>query len=421
MPLSSLAVISRLQQLEDLEVALDTPKMNEVAPLLDLPTKLTRLALNVPSDSLFVISGLQQLQQLSVLLPGEAAAPLSDLPSGLTRPVLTPTNPPGWSQGTFRLLQQDPSQVRVLELSSVMVHVSALSSMRQLQKLIIDRCVLLPGGPCVLLPGAAPLSSRVSALLAVVGELTLLHELKLDLYFEQSEVEAVPSVAFSALTASSQLRVLHVELSHDTEVALPGPDVLQHMFPAGRLLGQLHTLVLGPPDFCPLHWCLSLADLALIAASCPALQTLSLVDVFELASEDSLRPLLDLTMLSSLRVGGAAWDDSAAGVVAQLTQLTSLEWVLTQDDSSRLSQAGLLQLAALDRLQFFSLDTAEKLDDKIPMLLDELLGERVCAPRFTPSDQVGCWLERAGAFPALYTTTLACLPSFKPAFYPAHA
>jgi hypothetical protein len=55
----------------------------------------------------------------------------------------------------------------------------------------------------------------------------------------------MPTAAFSVLTASSQLRVLDIELSRWNEVPVPGPDVLQHMFPAGRQLAQLHTLVLG--------------------------------------------------------------------------------------------------------------------------------------------------------------------------------
>jgi hypothetical protein len=269
----------------------------------------------------------------------------------------------------------------------------------------------------------------VSALLAVVGELKLLHELKLVVDFRDDgdeqdvEVEAVPSAAFAALTASSQLRVLHVELSHDTEVALPGPDVLRHMFPAGRRLGQLHTLVLGSVQYCTSQWRVPLAALARIAASCPAVQTLSLVDVFEEGRQRRLLPLLDLTMLSSLRVGGAAWNDSAAGVVAQLTQLTSLEWVLTQGWYSnalgdpikdyQLTRTGLAQLVSLERLQYCSIDQAEALT-QTPLLDFELK----FLPEFTSSDQVCCWqvdaLQQVPE-PTLHNDTLACLPSFQPA------
>jgi hypothetical protein len=256
--------------------------------------------------------------------------------------------------------------------------------MTQLQKLAIKGCLKL------LLPEAASVNSRVSTLLAVVGELTLLLELKLVLDVDEDEVEAVPSAAFAALTASSQLHVLNVELSHDAEVAFPGPDVLQQMFPAGRLLRQLHTLVLGSADvdyYCS-EWSVPSADLARVAASCSALQTLSLVDVFVPGSQSSLQPLLDLTMLSSLRVGGAAWDDSAAGVVAQLTQLTSLEWVHTHDDPDRcgMSQAGLLRLAALEQLHCLSIRAADVLDENA-RLEDELGSLPI---ELASSDEV-CW------------------------------
>jgi hypothetical protein len=144
-----------------------------------------------------------------------------------------------------------------------------------------------------------------------------------------------------------------------------------------------------------------LADLGLIATSCPALQTLDLVGAFEPGDAKSLRPLLDLSMLSSLRVGGAAWTDSAAGVVAELTQLTSLEWTSTDEDDSeypdcgwygpgdwreimencrrqgKLSRAGLAQLAALERLQYCSIDCYE------PGSTSRL--------KFASSDQVSCW------------------------------
>jgi hypothetical protein len=114
MPLSSLAVLSGLQQLEDFAVYM--PKTADVTPLPDLSTKLTRLNLRVPSGSLAVLnlSRLQQLQDLSMFLPVVAGAaaglPLPDLPSGLTRLVVAPKNPDvlsadGYSYDGARRLQ----------------------------------------------------------------------------------------------------------------------------------------------------------------------------------------------------------------------------------------------------------------------------------------------------------------------------
>jgi hypothetical protein len=265
-----------------------------LAAVLQACSRLRRLTLRyweranecMPLSSLAVVSGLQQLQDLTLFLPNEVAGlPLPDLPSGLTRLLLGPANPPWQLRTTYSLLQQDLSQLRGLWLCNIGVDVSALSSMSKLYRLTMDRCVLLPE--------AATLSSRVSALLAVVGQLTRLRKLKLVLDFEgeEEEGEEVPSAAFSALTASSQLQVLHIELSLSTDMALPGPDVLQHMFPTGRQLGQLHTLVLGSVEPLSSQWHVPAADLARIVASCPALQDLSLVDVLEPGDEAFLRHL----------------------------------------------------------------------------------------------------------------------------------
>lgn len=376
MPPSSLASVRGLQQLQHLEV--DMPEAAGVTPLPDLATTLTRLELRVPLGSLAVLSALQplqQLQELSALVPespappafAPPAVPLPDLPCSLTRLVLGPREPT-WMRGAHKLVQRDLSQLRLLELSKVTVHVSVLSSMNHLQQLVIDSGTLEFE--------AAAVDGPVTALLAVVGKLALLQQLKLVLTVEP---EAVPSAAFSALTASSQLRVLHVELTREVPVPVPGPDVLQHMFPAGRRLAQLHTLVLGSAQQMNSQWVMPPADVARIAASCPALHTVSLVDVLAPGGGDSLCALLHLTSVSSLRVGGTAWDDRAAGVVARLTQLTRLEWVHTWEDPNEpprggLSRVGLGQLAALQRLQHLSIsadgdvESLTKIEEEIGFL-----------------------------------------------------
>jgi hypothetical protein len=77
-------------------------------------------------------------------------------------------------------------------------------------------------------------------------------------------------------------------------------------------------------------------DLAQMVTCCPGLRQLNLLCAVRSGAD--FLPLLSLRpQVDSLLVGGVAFDDAAAGIVAQLTALTKLEWQL----SKHLTQGGL--------------------------------------------------------------------------------
>jgi hypothetical protein len=120
------------------------------------------------------------------------------------------------------------------------------------------------------------------------------------------------------------------------------------MFPAGKQLPQLQQLLLHSD-----HWhgfeCLVTADdLPRMLRACPGLRSLQLTDVLEADADVSALLQLPSTCVS-LRVAGDPFKDRAARVLAQLTQLTALEW----DWAEGMTLAGLQPLTALQALQLF--------------------------------------------------------------------
>src|SRR5690349_16723602 len=115
----------------------------------------------------------------------------------------------------------------------------------------------------------------VKGLLAAVQHLTRLQHLELH-YCRLHKVQAQPDQepsgyqCFSALTASTQLTSLSLT---DSNI----PARLEHMFPPERVLPHLNDMSLTGTCY-PLHW-LEAAHIAMIAASCPALQRLALNNV----------------------------------------------------------------------------------------------------------------------------------------------
>jgi hypothetical protein len=112
---------------------------------------------------------------------------------------------------------------------------------------------------------------------------------------------------------------------------------VQHIFPAGRQLPQLQQLVLsGAEEEGLQEACITTADLHSIVSACHALRSLDISGV--LAAGVDVSALLQLpSTCASLTLGGSDVGDRAAGVVAQLTQLTALEWT----ESPKLTDAGL--------------------------------------------------------------------------------
>lgn len=190
-------------------------------------------------------------------------------------------------------------------------------------------------------------------MLSGIGQLTQLTALWLRLYWDETDPPRAPSHAFSALTASSKLQFLHAEFNSMTDLdgnyaVMPGRNVLQHMFPFGRQLPQLERLALGCAETWYCNWRVPAADLERIASSCPRLRSFGWY-LLDPAIAADLSPLLRLTRCSSLRLGGEGVGSTAAPIVAQLTQLTSLEWGFCVGDD--LDSRALAQLTKLKKLQ----------------------------------------------------------------------
>jgi hypothetical protein len=183
----------------------------------------------------------------------------------------------------------------------------------------------------------------VPALLAAIGGMHQLQHLELEGEDDCLHTLGQP-VHCAALTASSQLT--HLQIWRWVDQPLPGTAV-QHMFPAGRQLSQLQQLVLsGAEEEDSEGGCITTDDLHSIVGACPALRCLSIPGV--LAAGADVSALLQLpSTCASLALGGYAVGDEAAGVVAQLTQLTALDW----SESPGLTDAGLQLLTALEALE----------------------------------------------------------------------
>jgi hypothetical protein len=193
------------------------------------------------------------------------------------------------------------------------------------------------------------------SLLSAIGQLTQLRVLEVS--YDKSEVSVVdvqlrhsrnletvglvlrhaPHLAFSVFTASSQLQRLRLDGGEDPVITA---GAAAYMFPPRRQLTQLTALELSSEhlDFQQAWGRLGEEDLRSIVSCCPRLQSLCIVGLLEgargflsavgacIVPGTDPSPLLQLRDCRSLSVGGRAFNNSAAQVVAQMTQLTSLTW-----------------------------------------------------------------------------------------------
>jgi hypothetical protein len=205
-------------------------------------------------------------------------------------------------------------------------------------------------------PGSAG-GRGASALLSAVRGLQHLKHLSVcvDVHEENAQSQSSLSTAqrrdCDALTASPHLTYLDLSVAGSKGRLLPTA-ALQQMFPADRELPQLQHLVLRWTDRCRWFYgdagSITTADLRSMVSACPGLCCLDLGEV--VAQDADVSPLLQLpATCCSLKVAGHPFNDSAAGVIGQLTQLTQLVWT----DSPGLTDAGLLSLMALQGLQSF--------------------------------------------------------------------
>ena len=97
-------------------------------------------------------------------------------------------------------------------------------------------------------------------------------------------------------------------------------------------------------------------------SACPGLTSLDIAGALLPGHSSAISTLLQLPpTCRQLSIGGDAFGDSAAPTVAQLTQLTKLEW----GGSCSLTDAGLYQLTALQGLQELHLHDNHELSDGV--------------------------------------------------------
>jgi hypothetical protein len=173
----------------------------------------------------------------------------------------------------------------------------------------------------------------------------------------------------AALTASSQLS--HLELFSYEEQPLPAAAV-QHIFPPGKQFPQLQQVSISCCDFDGSNSVgpVTAAELRAITSACPALCGIEITCV--LAADVDVSALLQLpATCRSLKVGGQPLGDSAAGVIAQLTQLTDLQW----DSAPALTDAGLQLLTALRGLQTFQMTGNDGLSDAVVEKVGDIMAD----------------------------------------------
>jgi hypothetical protein len=124
---------------------------------------------------------------------------------------------------------------------------------------------------------------------------------------------------YAALTANSQLEELWLE-----NLSLAAP-AIAHIFPVGRRLPQLRTLQTAGlnvlwDEFEKRGLLLGPSSAGQIAACCPALQALGVLIVDTALAAADLQPLLQLSALTHLELGGEGCDDAVAEqLLAKLT------------------------------------------------------------------------------------------------------
>lgn len=346
-----------------------------VVPILERCSSLVTLHLHFSWDSLdmtaphsskeFVsISRLQHLKDLALVLPSDAPADfLPRVPTGLTHLGLKSFHRLGLSHEPV-VLQQIPQlqHLQSLRIDSVCgFDPASLVSMTQLLRLHLERVSVqtiqlarMPHLQQLVLEDCSTAESAASAL-AALGHLSQLQVLKLLHWVkfargEPSLLHAAPVASLSALTASTKLQQLHVNCrARHGRCGSAFPDgAVAHMFPSGRVLEQLVVLHLGPEKgFTGFDGFLSGEDLECIAASCPSLQSLHIKG--SLKAGKPTDALLQLHECHTLSVGGVAlaFNNHAAAVVAQMTQLTHLSWCCSRGFTSM----GLELMTRLTNLQ----------------------------------------------------------------------
>ena len=227
------------------------------------PRDKQRQAAFMPHSSLSAISSLLQLEDLTLCnlyardtsqnhgLPARA---ITNLPPSLTRLRVAAHGDvderfyrPYYVSETLCHL----TRLKTLELIETPFCPHSLAGLTDLQRLVVSFDEACTTVKCLLV-SAHDAITPFAALLSSIGNLKQLQVLTLKVHEARTfnvGLPRLPSCAFAALTASSQLQDLRVKLSNCAcamgEGIMPGSDVLQHMFAPGQHLEQLHSLALG--------------------------------------------------------------------------------------------------------------------------------------------------------------------------------
>jgi HPt (histidine-containing phosphotransfer) domain-containing protein len=356
--LASLSVLTGLKQLWLDPSTLSQQLQQEPAPLDP----------QVPPQWLAALTQLTQLKIAPGLLPKDAAAPFSTLQQ------LHELNFWGQEVESPSILQGLPPSLTKLQVNwnapedLSNSRVPALSSLTAMQELDLwSRDVggsILPSF-CAsrqqlrVLKLAGRLSSGLlPALLAAMPRLPQLQELVVSNINGDVRPLGAADVELydQLLPAAPQLTTL--ELSWVKGEMLPA-NCGQHLFAAGVSLPRLKQLVLGLPsdvwEWCKedvavagyvdgMTQCLGRGDIGRLARCCPALEMLWIPGMVQRGVDMS--PLLRLTALTELFVGGEAINDAvASGVLAQMTDLKELMLFCVPE----LTERGEAALATLKR------------------------------------------------------------------------
>jgi hypothetical protein len=316
--LSALQSFRMYQILTDGSIDLTSPAysaalghtLGQLCQLTNLALKATypqRLLGNVFAAA----SSLSRLQDLELESVGTAdcAVMVQDLPATLTRLQMTSCTLSSRSSSSSKSSEQ-LTALQEVSLECTGFRPGVLLHMPHMTRLSCDACE----------------QQRMPDTLAALPHLQQLRELDLH------EVSVAASAAdYAALTASSHLQTL--QLLNCSMAATAA----EHMFKTGRSLPHLaqlcisiheswpemadeaadwlqdpaglrhHSLVVGP------------ADIGRLVACCPALQGLGMLVLDDDVVASDLAPLLQLTALKWLDIGGAGCDNAATQVLAAMT------------------------------------------------------------------------------------------------------
>jgi hypothetical protein len=322
-------VLQQLSRLTNLDMLVIDPLVYNPGALASLPTSLTLLHL----------SGQPRMFR------------------DLTHPLLDSTETPQLCK---------LSSLHKLTLCWVPFDPAILTDKARLTELRIHECAVYKRGS----PESATDQEIEEHLLTNLSQVTRLQTLIIGNIWTRSSQSwdtSIPPERFASLLASKELNRLEFTVN---ERPWP-PGALQHMLPPGKLNSRLQVLKLcankgwvsgvkseyaddddDEEEICHEDelWCVDTADISSITRGCPALNELGLNCVVHGGTDVSCMLPLH-AQLKVLEVGGVAFDDAAAGVVAQLTNLSSLSWW----QSPGLTDAGLFQLTSLRRLSSFNL------------------------------------------------------------------